>query len=310
MKSKIYIAGHTGLVGSALMRRFSLSGTVELISATHAELDLTRQEAVEAFLKKTKPDVVIVAAGRVGGIQANSQYPANFIYENLMIETNLIHSAYRAGVKRLLNFGSACMYPKNCPQPMAPELLMTGKIEPTNEPYAIAKFSGVSLCESYNRQYQTSYLNLIPSNLYGPGDGFDLDRCHVVAALIRRFHEAKVSKAPELVLWGTGEAQRDFLFIDDMAAACEILLEKRQTSAPINIGAESPCTVKDLAVAIGELTRYSGAVRWDSSRPDGAPIRFLDSSEMKKLGWSAKVGLKTGLKRTYDWFLKEKACGS
>lgn len=302
---KLYIAGHTGLVGSALVRHFSKRPAVEIITATRAELDLTRQADVEAFLTATPPDVVVLAAGRVGGIQANFKFPAQFIYDNMMMEANLIHAAYKAGLKRLINFGSACMYPKNCSTAMTPELLMTGKLESTNEPYALAKLAGMSLCESYNRQYQTSYVNVIPGNLYGPGDSFDLERCHVVAALIRRFHEAKRDGAPEIVLWGTGAAQRDFLYVDDLASACEILLEKYRQSGPINVGAEAPCSIKELALAIGRMVGYSGQIRWDSGRPDGAPLRFLDSTEMQQLGWSAQVDLATGLQRTYDWFLKK-----
>lgn len=300
----MYIAGHTGLVGSALVRHFSADSTVELIVAPHSELNLTRQSDVEQFFKKTKPDAVIVSAGKVGGIQANSAKPAEFIYENLMIVTNVIHAAYQAGVTRLLNFGSSCMYPKACCEVLTPDLLMTGKLEPTNEPYAIAKFAGMSLCDAYNRQYQTSYVNVIPSNLYGPGDCFDLDRCHVVAALIRRFHEAKVAAASEVVVWGSGRAKRDFLYVDDLARACEVVLEKYHHSGPINVGAEAPCAVRELAIAIAKMVGYSGAVRWDTSRPDGTPQRFLDSTEMQKLGWSATVDLESGLKRTYDWFLK------
>ncbi len=305
---RIYIAGHTGLVGSALVRRFSSLKTATLILIPHAQLDLTHQTAVENFLKEAKPDIVLLAAGRVGGIQANSRSPASFIYDNLLMEANVIHAAYQAGVKRLLNFGASCLYPKSCPQPMTPDLLMTGKIEPTNEPYAIAKLAGMSLCDSYNRQYHTSYLNVIPSNLYGPGDNFDLDRCHVVSALIRRFHDAKIASASEITLWGSGQTQRDFLYVDDLAAACELLLEKYHASGPINIGAEAPCSIRNLAVAIATMMGYSGKILWDTSRPDGAPIRFLKSDEIQGMGWSAKVDLKTGLKKTYDWFLKEKPC--
>lgn len=304
---KLYIAGHTGLVGSALVRHFSKMPAFQLITATHTELDLTRQKEVEAFFAATEPDVVILSAGRVGGIEANSKLPAQFIYDNMMMEANVIHAAYRAGVTRLINFGSACMYPKGCDTAMTPDLLMTGKIESTNEPYALAKLAGMSLVESHNRQYQTAYMNVIPSNLYGPGDSFDLERCHVVAALIRKFHEAHKAKAPEVVLWGTGAAKRDFLYVDDLAGACEVLLEKYHQSGPINVGAEAPCSVAELALAIARMVGYAGRVCWDSQRPDGAPLRFLDSSAMKALGWSAKVDLTTGLRRTYDWFLNKES---
>ncbi|MDO8461998.1 MAG: NAD-dependent epimerase/dehydratase family protein, partial [Deltaproteobacteria bacterium] len=240
---KIYIAGHTGLVGSALVRYFSKQN-VDLIVAPRSELDLTCQADVQTFISHKKPDAVIVACGRVGGIQANSKQPAEFIYENLMMEANLIHASWKAGVKKLLNFGSACIYPKECPQPMMIDHLMTNKLEPTNEPYALAKLSGMSLVSSYNRQYGTHYINAIPSNLYGPGDCFDLERCHVIAALIRRFHEAKEKKMNEVILWGSGQVERDFLFIDDFAEACDLLLQRYDQAEPINVGAERPCTIR------------------------------------------------------------------
>lgn len=306
---RIYIAGHTGLVGSALVRYFSTDKAVDLVLAPRSALDLTRQNEVEQFIKETRPDVVFLSAGKVGGIQANARQPAEFIYENLMIEANVVHAAYKSGVQRLINFGSSCLYPKACSQIMTPDLLMTGKIEPTNEPYAMAKFAGMSLCDAYNRQYQTAYINIIPSNLYGPGDCFDLDRCHVVSALIRKFHDAKAASSPEVVLWGTGNARRDFLYVDDLASACDVLLEKYRRSGPINVGAQAPCTIHDLAATIAGITGFEGAIRWDAARPDGAPVRFLDSAEMQALGWSARVDLATGLKKTYDWFLKHHIAG-
>lgn len=303
MTSKIYIAGHTGLVGSSLVRYFSSQNSVELVLASRQELDLTQQSNVSAFLKKARPDVVIVASGKVGGIQTNSKLPAEFIYQNLMMEANVIHGAYNAGVKRLLNFGSACIYPKECPQPMTPDLLMTGKIEPTNEPYAIAKLAGMSLCSSYNRQYGTSYINAIPGNLFGPGDCFDLDRCHVISALIRKFHEAKVCGISEITLWGSGQVLRDFLYIDDLPPACDALLESYYGSDPVNIAAGEGATICQTAGWIAEAVGYKGKILWDISKPDGAPSRVLEASVIKKIGWKSKTHLKQGFEKTYQWFL-------
>ncbi len=300
----IYIAGHTGLVGSALVKHFTGRQNTRLLLAARSELDLTRQEAVENFLLQTRPDVIIVSAGRVGGIQANSKYPAEFIYQNLAIEANLIHGSWKAGVKKLINFGSSCMYPKECSQPMSVDTLMTGKLEPTNEPYAISKFAGMSLCTSYNRQYGTHFINVIPSNLYGPCDTFDLERCHVIAAMIQKFHDAKLSGAKEVVLWGTGNVTRDFLFIDDFADACEILLKKYEDSKPINVGAQAPCTIFELATQTAAIVGFGGNLNWDRSKPDGASERLLAAPEIQQLGWIPKVDLKTGLKQTYDWFLE------
>lgn len=308
---KIYIAGHTGLVGSALVRHFSKQN-VDLVVAPRSELDLTRQTDVETFISHKKPDVVIVACGRVGGIQANSKYPAEFVYENLMMEANLIHASWKAGVKNLLNFGSACIYPKECPQPMTIDHLMSSKLEPTNEPYALAKLAGLSLVSSTNRQYGTHYINAIPSNLYGPGDTFDLERCHVIAALIRRFHEAKEKKMNEVVLWGSGRVERDFLFVDDLVEACDLLLQRYDQPDPINIGAETPCTIRDLSHLIAKVVGFQGAVEWDTTKPDGAPKRLLEASALRKLGWSPKTDLKSGLEKTYRWFLEkgDKRCAS
>ncbi|MDO8526149.1 MAG: GDP-L-fucose synthase [Deltaproteobacteria bacterium] len=302
--TKIYIAGHTGLIGSALVRHFGKKPNVRLLTISKSELDLTRQSDVEHFLSQAKPDIVIAATGRVGGIQANSKYPAQFIYENLMMEANLIHGAWKAGVQRLLNFGSSCLYPKQSPQPMKPEYLMTGKMESTNEPYGVAKFAGLFLCESYNRQYGTKYLNVIPSNVYGPGENFDLERCHVAAAMISRFYEAKEKNMEEVVLWGSGNVVRDFLYVDDLASACEILLGGYHKPEPINVGANAPTTIRDLALSVAQVIGFKGNVRWDVSKPDGAPERILDATEICKMGWKPKVGLKEGLEATYNWFLK------
>ncbi len=302
---KLYIAGHTGLVGSSLVRLYKNLNNVELVLVPHSELDLTRQKELEDFFSQTKPHFVINAAGKVGGIQANSEYPAQFIYENLMIEANLVHCAWKSGVQKFLNFGSSCIYPKQCPQPMKSEMLMTGKLESTNEAYAFAKLAGLSLCSSYQLQYRTTlFINAIPSNLYGPGDNFDLEWCHVVAALIRRFHEAKSSGQTELTLWGTGKARRDFLYVEDFAKACHLLLEKHENSDPINLGAEAPCSIHDLAFLLAQITGFKGKILWDNSRPDGNPERYLEASEIKKLGWSAETSLEEGLLKTYQWFLE------
>ncbi|MBI4223535.1 MAG: GDP-L-fucose synthase [Deltaproteobacteria bacterium] len=302
--TKIYVAGHTGLIGSALVRYFFKQGSVRLIVAPHSELELTDQTQVSDFLSTHRPDVVICAAGFVGGILANSKYPAEFIYKNLMIEANLIHAAWRAGVQRLLNFGSSCVYPKNSPQPITTDMLMTGPMEATNEPYGIAKLAGMSLCESYNRQYGTAYLNVIPSNIYGPGDNYDLEKCHVISAAIRKFHEAKAKGTRQVTFWGSGNVTRDFLFVDDMARACALLLEKYRGSRPIHAGAQRPCRVRDLVEKIKGVVGFEGKVVWDISKPDGAPQRILDAAEIKKLGFVPKIDLDEGLRRTYEWFVK------
>lgn len=304
MKQKIYIAGHTGLVGQALVRYFSRQ-PIQLITAKHDALDLTEPKAAADFLATQKPDVVILAAGRVGGIQANSQYPADFIYQNLMMGANVIHGAWQAGVKKLLNFGSPCVYPKFCSQPMKPDSLLTGKIEPTNEPYALAKLAGMSLCESYSKQYGVAYLNAIPSNLYGPGDSFDLERCHVLSSCLRKFHEAKLAGKKQVTLWGSGNVKRDFLFIDDLPEACDLLLKDYRETKPINISAQSPTTVRNLASQIADLVGFKGEVVWDTSKPDGAPERILDATAIRKLGWQAQTDLTDGLERTYRWFLQQ-----
>jgi GDP-L-fucose synthase len=299
---KLYVAGHTGLVGSALVRRFSRRRGVDLVTAGRAELDLADGKAVESFLQKTKPEVVIVAAGRVGGVLANSQYPAEFVHQNLMIQTNLIHGSWRAGIKRLLYFGSACMYPRDCPQPMSPDALLTGKLEPTSEPYAIAKLAGLSLCSSYNRQYGTDFVTAVPCNLYGPGDAFDSARSHVIPALIVKFHHARKTGARHVEVWGDGRARREFLYVDDLVEACELLLDSYHGSGPINIGSGEFATVRELAQWIAETVGYEGAIRWDASLPAGAPDKLLDSGAIKALGWSPRTDLREGLKRTYEWF--------
>lgn len=305
MTKKLYIAGHRGLIGSALVRHFSGSDSVSLITASHAELELTDQKAVADFLSACRPDAIIIAAGFVGGILANSKYPAEFIYKNLLIEANLIHGAWQSGVQRLLNFGSSCIYPKECLQPMRPEMLMAGKMEQTNESYGIAKLAGMSLCESYNCQYGTSYINVIPANIYGPGDNYDLERCHVISAAIRKFHEAKINGQAQVTFWGGGNVTRDFLFTDDLARACALLLEKYHGFEPIHAGAQKPCRIRDLVEKVKAVVGFKGDVEWDTSKPDGAPERILDATEIKKLGFVPQVDLETGLRKTYDWFLSQ-----
>lgn len=308
-RSKIFIAGHKGLVGSAFVRFFK-EENVELILAARDQVDLTDQKAVENFLRKTGPDIVIVSAGRVGGIQENTKYPAEFIYQNLMIEANIIHAAFLSGVKKMLNFGSSCIYPNASPQPMKPEYLFTDKIESTNEPYATAKIAGMSLCNAYNKQYGTKYINAIPSNLYGPGDTFDLNRCHVLSAMIRKFFEARENKESKVTLWGSGNVLRDFLYVDDLPKACWLLLENEDIKEPINIGSGRGTSIQELARAILEIVGFQGDVIWDTTRPDGAPARILDIEPIQKLGWQPSTNLKEGLKKTFEWFLKERLCVS
>ena len=312
---KIYIAGHRGMVGSAIMRNLQAQGYQNIVTRTHAELDLTNQAAAADFFQKEKPDQVYLAAAKVGGIYANNTFPAEFIYENLMIEANVIHHAFVAGVRKLLFLGSSCIYPRLADQPMKEDALLTGKLEPTNEPYAIAKIAGIKLCESYNRQYGDShgvdYRSVMPTNLYGPGDNYHPENSHVIPALIRRFHEAKVNNAPEVVIWGTGTPRREFLYVDDMAAASVFVmgLDKKiydQHTEPmqghINVGYASDVTIKDLASAIADVIGYKGSIKFDMSKLDGSPKKLLDSSLLKFLGWSASVNLKEGLQITYQAF--------
>jgi len=310
---RIYVAGHTGMVGSALCRQLQVRPGCTLVTATHAELDLTRQAAVDAFFAENSIDQVYLAAAKVGGIHANSSYPAEFLYENLLIQANVIHAAHQAGVQKLLFLGSSCIYPRMAAQPMREDALLTGVLEPTNEPYAIAKIAGIKLCESYNRQYGRDYRSVMPTNLYGPGDNFHPENSHVIPALLRRFHEAVQAGAEQVEIWGSGTPMREFLHVGDMAAACVHVMELpeavyREHTQPmlshINVGTGVDCTIRELAETIARVTGFSGRLVFDTSKPDGAPRKLLDVSTLTALGWQASIGLEDGLKETYAWFLQ------
>jgi GDP-L-fucose synthase len=345
--SRIYVAGHKGLVGSAIFRRLKAEGYSNLNVRCHQELDLLRQDKVEAFFKREKPEYVFLAAAKVGGILANNSYPAEFIYENLLVEANVIHSAYEAGVRKLLFLGSSCIYPRDCPQPMKEEYLLSGPLEPTNEPYAIAKIAGIRMCQSYNRQYGTRFISVMPTNLYGPGDNFDLETSHVLPALIRKFHEAKTgdwrseiggrkheanehrediasnlkrsdpltssersersSGSPSVTLWGSGTPRREFLHVDDLADACLFLMNHYEDSEIINVGVGKDISISELADLIKDIVGFKGAIRYDRSKPDGTPRKLLDASKLKALGWQPKISLREGIKRTYGWYVEEGA---
>ena len=300
---RCYLAGHTGLVGSALLRGWADRPEIEWLTATRRELDLTDGLAVTRWLASVKPDAVIMAAGHVGGIAANTQAPAQFIYDNLMIEANLIHATWKSGARRLINFGSACMYPHECAQPMSPSRLMTGILEPTSEPYAMAKLAGWSMCAAYNRQYGTEFITVIPCTLYGPGDSFGLES-HVISALLRKFHDAKAHGRREVTLWGTGAPRREFLFADDVAEACELVLKRYTGEAPVNIGAGGAISIRHVAQLAAEIVGFEGTLHWDVSQPDGAPMKLLDSSMLRALGWSPRTSLRDGMAKTYAWFLE------
>lgn len=312
LNSKIYVAGHQGLVGSAIVRNLENRGISNLIVRTHKELDLTCQQEVTAFFENEKPDFVILAAAKVGGIHANNTYPADFIYENLVIETNVIHSAFLNDVKRLLFLGSSCIYPKAVAQPMREDALLTGTLEQTNEPYAIAKIAGIKLCESYNRQHGTDFRSVMPTNLYGIGDNFHAENSHVIPALIRRFHEAKINNEPEVVVWGSGKPMREFLHVDDMASASVYVLELdsdtyQKNTEPmlshINVGSGIDCTIAELAKTIKEVTGFTGKLKFDAKKPDGAPRKLMDVSRLGSLGWKSGISLREGLESTYKWYL-------
>ena len=319
---RIYVAGHRGMVGSAIVRQLLAAGHApdSIITRTHAELDLTNQAAVQAFFAQEKPSQVYLAAAKVGGIHANNTYPADFIYQNLMVQANVIDAAFQSGVKKLLFLGSSCIYPRQAPQPMAENALLTGPLEPTNEPYAIAKIAGIKLCESYNRQYGTShgvdYRAIMPTNLYGPGDNYHPQNSHVIPALIRRFSEAKASQAPKVTIWGTGTPRREFLYVDDMAAASVFVMNLPkavydQHTTPmlshINVGYGSDITITELAHTVGQVVGYQGQIDFDTTKPDGTPRKLMDSSRLNALGWQATVNLQDGLTLAYQDFLKNQA---
>ena len=315
-KAKIYIAGHRGLVGSAIMRQLAALGYSNVVTRTHAELDLTNQQLVADFFQKEKPDYVILAAAKVGGIHANNTYPAEFIQDNLAIQTNVIHQSYAVGVKRLLFLGSSCIYPRDCPQPIKEEYLLTGPLEPTNRPYALAKISGIEMCWSYNRQYGTQYLAAMPTNLYGAGDNYHPENSHVIPALIRKFHEAKVNANPTVTVWGTGKPMREFLYSDDMAGACvfvmnladefyqPLLAADRNDGLPplLNLGSGSDLSIAELANLLKDVIGFNGQIIFDASKPDGTMRKLMDSSRLNKLGWVVSTSLKDGLSKAYEDF--------
>lgn len=320
---KIYIAGHRGMVGGAILRRLQArqdaGEALTLITRTHAELDLTSQAAVRDFMTAERPDVVMLAAAKVGGIMANNTYPADFIYENLMIECNVIHQAFAAGVTSLLQLGSSCIYPREAAQPMAEAALLTGTLEPTNEPYAIAKIAGIKLCESYNRQHGVDYRSVMPTNLYGPGDNFHPENSHVLPALIRRFHEAAQAGLDEVVIWGTGTPMREFLHVDDMAEASLFVLDlphdvyaanTQPMLSHINVGTGTDVSIGELAQMVADVTGFEGKLSFDTSKPDGTMRKLMDVSRLADMGWRAQIELKDGLRETYDWFLKQETVRS
>jgi len=305
-EAKIYVAGHRGLVGKAIVRKLKQEGYHNLLLRTSEQLDLTRQEAVEAFFKEEQPEYVILAAAKVGGIHANWIYPAQAIYENLMIEANVIHSAYLNGVKKLLFLGSSCIYPRDCPQPILESYLLTGPLEATNAPYALAKIAGINLCESYNRQYGTQFISCMPCNLYGPEDNFNLKTSHVLPALLVKVIEAKEKDEKEVALWGSGTPKREFLFVDDLADAALFLLGHYDSSETINVGSGSEVTIYELACLIKEIVGYEGTFVFDSSMPDGTPRKIMDVSRIKEMGWEAPTSLEEGVRQTVDWYLKHR----
>jgi GDP-L-fucose synthase len=318
--AKIYVAGHRGLVGSAIMRQLAKQGFRNFVTRSHAELDLTNQHAVADFFAQEKPEYVFLAAAKVGGIHANNTYPANFIYENLSIQTNVIHQSYLAGVKRLLFLGSSCIYPRDCPQPIKEEYLLTSELESTNRPYALAKIAGIEMCWSYNRQYGTKYLAVMPTNLYGPGDNYHLENSHVIPALIRKFHEAKINNQPTVTVWGTGTPKREFLFSDDMAEACVFVIDledetfnpllgsDRNNGLPplLNLGSNSDLTIAELASMVKNVVEFKGEIIYDTTKPDGTMRKLMDSGRLNRLGWDNSTSLLQGLKFSYQDFLTVK----
>lgn len=306
--AKIFVAGHRGLAGSALVRELERQGHTHILAKTHGELDLENFAEVSRFFSEERPDYVFLAAARVGGILANNTYPAEFIYKNLMIQNHVIHSSWMHGVRKLLFLGSSCIYPRLCPQPMREDHLMTGPLESTNSPYAVAKIAGIEMCWAYNRQYGTRFVPVMPTNLYGPNDNFDLETSHVLPAMIRKFHEAVQSGADHVVLWGTGSPRRDFLYVDDMARACVYLMSRETldgvnfSSVLFNIGTGGDVTIRQLAEMVRQIVGFTGDVVWDSGKPDGTPRKLLDVSRVNAQGWNAEISLEEGLRRTYEWY--------
>lgn len=309
-QAKIYVAGHRGMVGSAVVRRLKASGYTNILARTHAELDLLDQKAVFDFLAREKPEYIFLAAAKVGGILANNTYRADFIYQNLMMEANLIHGAHLAGVQRLCFLGSSCIYPRDCPQPIREEYLLTGPLEQTNEPYAIAKIAGIKLCDSYSRQYGRQYFAVMPTNLYGPGDNYDLNNSHVLPALVRKVHEAKHRGDRELVVWGTGAPRREFLYVDDLANACVFLMERGYDGDLLNIGVGEDLTIRELAETVMAVIGFKGNIVFDSSKPDGTPRKLLSVDRIRALGWSATTKLDQGITQTYKEFSARNPVGS
>lgn len=305
ISDKIYIAGHRGMVGSAIMRKLIKEGFTNIIAKTSSELDLKQQQSVNDFFEKEKPDYVFVAAAKVGGIMANNTYKAEFLYDNLMIEANIIHASYKNNVKKLLFLGSSCIYPKLAPQPLKEEYLLSGLLEPTNEPYAIAKIAGIKLCEYYREQYGCNYISAMPTNLYGPNDNYDLQTSHVLPALIHKFHLAKKNNAPSVTLWGSGSPKREFLYADDLANACFYLMQNYNEKQFVNIGTGEDLTIHELASLIKNIVGYKGEIIWDRTKPDGTPRKLMDVSKIHSLGWTHEIGLEEGIKKAYEDFLSE-----
>ncbi|HJZ12850.1 MAG TPA: GDP-L-fucose synthase [Acidobacteriota bacterium] len=303
-KDKIYIAGHKGLVGSAIDRFLRTQGYSNLVGRSHAELELADRKAVDLFFQEERPDYIFLAAAKVGGIYANNAYPADFIYSNLQVQNNIIDSAYRFGVKKLCFLGSSCIYPKLAPQPLKEEYLLSSPLEPTNEPYAIAKIAGIKMCQAYNRQYGTNFISVMPTNLYGPNDNFELQNSHVLAALVRKFSDAKKNGDKTVTVWGSGKPSREFLYIDDLAEACYFLMQNYNETEIINIGTGSDVTITELATMIAKQVGFEGTIEYDSSKPDGTPRKLLDVGRINKLGWKAKTSLEDGLKRTIEWYVE------
>lgn len=303
--AKVYVAGHRGMVGSAIVRKLISEGFTNILTASSSELDLTNQQATREFFQLHRPEYVFVAAAKVGGIHANNTYRADFLYQNLMIECNTIHSAYETGVKKLLFLGSTCIYPKMAPQPLKEEYLLSGYLESTNEPYAIAKIAGIKLCESYRRQYGCDFISAMPTNLYGPNDNYDLNNSHVLPALIRKFHEAKINHQPEVVIWGTGTPMREFLHVDDLADGCYFLMQNYSDEGLVNIGTGEDISIRDLALLIKDIIGFDGNLVWDSSKPDGTPRKLTDCSKIHQMGWKHTISLEEGIRGVYEQFRQD-----